>query len=554
MHWWDSLLDVVDEVVPAFAQPRPLRSQILLHHGTEHLRANRYLEAVSCLRRAVEIGAHDAEAWCLLGQALAGLERMRPALRAFQKAVTLAPGNATYRFNLDHVRQALARCEAIERARGAVSLQPHNPMAHIMLGRALSDAGRLPEAALAFEAAARLSPESAEPLNHLGIVLACMQKPEQSIDVFRKAIAIDAAYPPAHYNLAKVFCDHGRWADAVGELEATVQLDARFPLAHFHLGLALANCGRYEDAVKAYQQAIAVDARDFRAHCNVGYAYYHLGRFEEAVRHTERALAIDPADEISRKNLERYRAQLQYCDSLRAEFELERAKDPDNPEPYLRLGVALHDMDRFTDAMVWYERALELQPDMWQAHMHKAQALFAIERAEEAIALLRHAIGVCAPQPELYQALGSLLLEMGGRPEEAEKAFREAIRLDPSHLSAHFHLGSLYLATERPMQALDEFNRVLELDARHARACFKMGMTLQALGRPHDAVLAYRRALELHPTHLHARNNLVHVLLQLGRTDEAEHEKSLAVRMGQALLPDAVVQAPAFVPWRWAKS
>jgi protein O-GlcNAc transferase len=45
--------------------------------------------------------------------------------------------------------------------------------------------------------------------------------------------------------------------------------------------------------------------------------------------------------------------------------------------------------------------------------------------------------------------LGLLLAEQG-RPEEAETAYREALRINPEHANAHYNLGNVLQGQGRP--------------------------------------------------------------------------------------------------------
>ena len=113
---------------------------------------------------------------------------------------------------------------------------------------------------------------------------------------YRAAIALDAAFHPAHANLAMLLARAGRIADAEHTLREGI---ARAPVAgelHYDLGLVLAEAGRIEEAEAALARAEALLPGHARSAYNHALALQHLGRDADALRAFERARALDPAD------------------------------------------------------------------------------------------------------------------------------------------------------------------------------------------------------------------------------------------------------------------
>ncbi len=71
---------------------------------------------------------------------------------------------------------------------------------------------------------------------------------------------------------------------------------------------------------------------------------------------------------------------------------------------------------------------------------------------------------------ELLYQLGDLLAHQPAIPvDEAERHFREAIRLAPEHAQAHAAMGRLYATDGRFAAAATYFDRAIELDPKNAR-------------------------------------------------------------------------------------
>ncbi len=100
--------------------------------------------------------------------------------------------------------------------------------------------------------------------------------------------------------------------------------------------------------------------------------------------------------------------------------------------------------------------------------------------------------------PGAFNDLGNLL-QMAGRPEEAEEAYQRALELDPERVSARFNLGLLLQQRGERRKALRQYRAVLDQQPRHAWAHFQVGALLEADGNDARAIESYARAFRLDP-------------------------------------------------------
>jgi tetratricopeptide (TPR) repeat protein len=99
--------------------------------------------------------------------------------------------------------------EAIENYRKAIALAPNWVEAHINLGVALYQSGRLQEARSAFEAAVRLEPENGISRYNLGCVLEEEGRVDQAIEHLCRAARLIPTHPDVHFNLALAYDKRG---------------------------------------------------------------------------------------------------------------------------------------------------------------------------------------------------------------------------------------------------------------------------------------------------------------------------------------------------------
>lgn len=152
-------------LVAALAQIRALQAAEAAEASRQARGRGEVNAAASAAENAVALDPLRAEYWNGLGLSYAGAKRTSDAVRAFSRAVELAPYHVTYLGNLAraHLTQALggdstARQRALDTARRAVDTDPNNGEAHFTLALALQAFGRHAEAAAESERGLELYP------------------------------------------------------------------------------------------------------------------------------------------------------------------------------------------------------------------------------------------------------------------------------------------------------------------------------------------------------------------------------------------------------------
>jgi len=119
--------------------------------------------------------------------------------------------------------------------------------------------------------------------------------------------------------------------------------------------------------------------------------------------------------------------------------------------------------------------------------------------------------------------------------DQAEAAFRAALRDDPSSAEAHYGLGSACLKLQRTTEARESFERAAKLHASYPEttpnAFNNLGLLATREGRTSDAIVYFQEALRLSPEHLIALENLGNAFRQQKRWEDARAtlERALAV-------------------------
>jgi tetratricopeptide (TPR) repeat protein len=184
------------------------------------------------------------------------------------------------------------------------------------------------------------------------------------------------------------------------------------------------------------------------------------------------------------------------------------------------LGVQLANMGRTDEALVHYQKALELDPNYAETHYNLNLLLAKMGRTDEALAHYQKALELNPNQAEAHDNLGLLFADMG-QPDKALVHYQRALEINPNYDKAHYNLGILLADMGRTDEALVHFQKALECNPHHAEAHSNLGLLCAKMGRTDEALAHYRKALELDPNRAETHNNLGALLAQFGRTDEA---------------------------------
>jgi len=133
--------------------------------------------------------------------------------------------------------------------------------------------------------------------------------------------------------------------------------------------------------------------------------------------------------------------------------------------------------------------------DLALAYVRRGYAMYRKTDYTAALSEFLEARRLCPDDAYVHYLVGKTLLKFG-RPREAQAALKEALRLGPTFIDAHYQLGLAYLAEQRPMiaKARDAFEAELAVYSAHAEAWHRLARIYRDEGHRQRAVEARRRA------------------------------------------------------------
>lgn len=221
-----------------------------------------------------------------------------------------------------------------------------------------------------------------------------------------------------------------------------------------------------------WERAIACDPTRATFHAVQGELYTTRGELEKAERYLLKALEVSVLD------------------------------DPDN---YANAGVVYRKMERYAEALKYFEKAVAIDPDSSK-----------------------------------YRCSLGRTLDQCGRSAEGEAELRKAVELDRRNKDAYLYLTGIYSARKDHEKAVRACSEVLRIDPEDHLACFIMGRLQADQGELEKAAALWKKAISHEPDYLPAYPSLINFLMEKGRVDEARRYTIEYVSRGGAVSAEAL--------------
>jgi tetratricopeptide (TPR) repeat protein len=379
-----------------------------------HYNAGQFADAASQLEDLLPHVSKSFEAHELLGMVYAAESQDTKSIEQLQIAVDLKPDSPAARTNL---AAALVRAGkpalAGEQFRKALDLEPKEFDANHNLGEFYIQTGKIAEAVPLLEQAQQANPSSYNNGYDLALAYSLTgrlgQAKQQAQSLLQQKNTAEL-----HNLLGEIEEKNGEFVAAANEYETAAHMDPSEQNL-FDWGSEFLLHRTYEPAIDVFQQATLRYPNSPRLFTGLGMALYSRGKYDEAVKALLTAADLNPADprpylflskayESSPNQaddvIQRFRrlAELQprnalaiyyYAMSLwkgkRAEdpgFDLGQIEtllqkvatlDPAMPEVHVQLGNLYADQHQYAKSIPEYQRALELNANLPDAHYRLGQ-------------------------------------------------------------------------------------------------------------------------------------------------------------------------------------
>ncbi|MGA2241532.1 MAG: tetratricopeptide repeat protein [Verrucomicrobiota bacterium] len=146
----------------------------------------------------------------------------------------------------------------------ALAVTKNNHVAHVNLGVALEQEGKLNEALAEYRAAEQLAPELYHIHNNLGNLLDNLGHPNKALIEYRWAVLLNPSLPSLHNGAGIVLAELRRFDEAMRQFKEATRLDPTYPWAHLEIGRMRLKQGRDAEAIDEFRAALRIDPNNFQ--------------------------------------------------------------------------------------------------------------------------------------------------------------------------------------------------------------------------------------------------------------------------------------------------
>ena len=195
-------------------------------------------------------------------------------------------------------------------------------------------------------------------------------------------------------------------------------------------------------------------------------------------------------------------------------------------------GRTYHLMERYTEALQDFDRAIELNPKLDWAIASRGQTYHSMERYTEALQYFDRAIEL-NPKSDWAIASRGQTYRSIKHYTEALQDFDRAIELNPRLDWAIANRGKTYHSMERYPEALQDFDRAIELNPKLDWAIAYRGQTYLMLKLYNEALVDFSHAIDLDSDSNWNLYNRALAYQSLNQPDKARSDLALAIKLAK---------------------
>lgn len=284
---------------------------------------------------------------------------------------------------------------------------------------------------------------------------------------------------------------------------------------HMQAGIEADKAGKFDVAIAEFKKATELDPALGDGFISLGQAYMESGNYGSAIPPLKHALELN-SDSLPAHQL------LGYC-LLSQGYASEAIPQLQLSPDKTALGIAQIQTGQLPEAVANLQTALA-------AHPNDPDILYYLGRASGLLAKqsIDTLLAAYPDSARAHQAMAENYFVLRRMPD-AEKEYREALRLRPALPEAHLALGLVYAGAFQWPKAEEQFHMQAKLQPGNAEAAYRLGEALLEQGKAHEARAELVRADHLLP-------EMPETLYSLGKAASLEGDSATAEKEWTKLL------------------
>jgi tetratricopeptide (TPR) repeat protein len=179
--------------------------------------------------------------------------------------------------------------------------------------------------------------------------------------------------------------------------------------------------------------------------------------------------------------------------------------DPSSYEGYLLLGNILAKKGEYEEALKIYEKIFTLDLEekekqlvFSQIYCNQGYIYLNLNKLKEAIESFQKALELNPDYFEAYFNLGNAYFQ-NKKFDLAEKSYQKALKLNKKFPLLYFQLGRLYTEWNKKEKAVESYKKLITLQPNNYLAWYNLGLLYRDLGKKEEAAEYLEKAIRLNP-------------------------------------------------------
>jgi tetratricopeptide (TPR) repeat protein len=528
----------------------PKNTDGLILRGRSLINEQRFQEGAVEFKKAIELDPKNMGVYIELARAYLFANDTAAAEAALKQALTIDPRSTEILVALGEFSATTGKPDQAEVIyKQALEIAPENEVVYLRLAGFYQRYNKWPEVEATLQKLAAVKPQDEKPQIYLGDFFAWLGQPDKALASYQRATEIDAGSINARDKLishylnsrkieeaeartkvileknpkdltgrffdARIRLARGNVDEAISLLQGVVKDEPKFALAHHFLGIAFLQKRQTAQARGAFAEAVKLNPNLTESRTALAQIYLLEGSADLAIEQAQAAIQLNPRNvQAAIIAGDSYLLKGDIAKSKQVFEAISQALAKEAIGPY-RLGLVARAEKNDAKALAYFEEALRRTPTAIEPITQIATVKIAQGKSNDARERVNKQIEASPNNPMLYNLLGQLWMQAKDTGQ-AEIAFKKAIELDSSLLSAYLNLGQLYHQADKRDQAVKEYEAVLAKDPKGLQAHMLLGIIHESQKEYEKAQGHYQESLKINPRFAPAANNLAWILAERG--------------------------------------
>ena len=367
----------------------------------------------------------------------------------------------------------------------AIKIEPNLAIAYLRIGKVYGILGKNLEGAESIYRAYSIQPEMATPEEHhkLGEFWLRQNKAKIAMSCYRRAIQLKPGFQPAYNRLKQLIdLEKEHLAKAESENESTQSIRTKQDQVYVEQAIVAIKAKDWQQAAQCYLQAIKINPQ-FEYYCHLGEIQSKLEQWQAALEFYQTAAELKPNDGNVHHNLGEILSHQKSWQNAVQAYKKAIALNFKNSWTYHNLGYALLQLEQWKSAADYFIQAISLKADFVWSHYNLGEALSNLEQWDKALLAYESAYKIDPDLPEAKTKISSILYQRSQRAQQKALSFcKSQIVQNPDNIEL--------------------YHQAISLDKKDPQLYLGLGKALVKQEKIDEAISIYHIGLQLQPNNL----------------------------------------------------